>query len=189
VGHGVTERWNRQAAEQALDVLAFNAKNAALARYWLSLWDGDTPPARSALNPAHMKEMLPGVAILDCRPDEELRCRLAGSALVAGAGIELKGQDLVALTPPAFRRQRLGRSSQVVRGAMSRRHQQYRTRTGEDALVEDIQLPLSGVGEDGTRSILFHADWRPLTLDRRMGEIIDGFDIAVGAEFFSLVSI
>jgi hypothetical protein len=185
----VAERWSKQTAEEALEALAFNAKNAALARYWLSLWDGDKPPARGDLNPARMKEMLPGIAIMGCRPDESLHCRLAGSAIVAGLGMEVTGRDLVALTPPSFRKARLDRTSQVVRGAISRRHQQYQSRARGPVLVEDIYLPLSGIGEDGSRSILFHADWRPATLDRRYGEIVDGFDIAVGVEFFSLAPI
>jgi hypothetical protein len=185
----VAERWNRQAAEGVLEALAFNAKNATLARYWLSLWDGDKPPTRGALNPAHMKEMLPGIAIMDCRPDESLRCRLAGSAIVAGLGVEVTGRDLVALTPQPFRKARLDRASQVVGGAISRRHQQYQSRAQGQVLVEDIYLPLSGIAEDGNRSILFHADWRPATLDRCHGEIVNGFDIAVGVEYFSLAPI
>ena len=176
-------------AEQALEALAFNAKNATRARYWLSLWDDGRPPTRSALNPARMKELLPGIAIMDCRPDETLYCRLAGSALVAGAGLELKGQDLVALTPSAFRKARLDRSSQVVRGAISRRHQQYQSRAVGPVLVEDIQLPLSGIAEDGSHAILFHADWRPVTLDRRQGEIVDGFDMGDGIEYFNMAPI
>ncbi len=169
--------------------MAFNAKNTALARYWLSLWDGDKPPARGDLNPARMKQMLPGIAIFDCRPDERLHCRLAGSAIVAGLGVDVTGKDIVALTPTPFRKARLERSSQVVRGAISRRHQRYQTRVGGAVLVEDIHLPLSGIAEDGSRSILFHADWRPTTLDRRQGEIVDGFDVAVGTEYVSLAPI
>jgi hypothetical protein len=181
--------WNKQSAETALESLGFNSKNAALAHYWLSLWDGDTPPTRGALNPARMKELLPGIAIFDCRPDESLRCRLAGSAIVAGLGVDVTGQDLIALTPPAFRKARLERSSRVTQGAISRRHQKFTERTGGAALVEDIHLPLSGIAEDGSRSILFHADWRPVTLDRRRGEIVDGFDVADGTEYFAIAPI
>jgi hypothetical protein len=183
------EHWDKQVAEQALEALAFNAKNTALARYWLSLWDDGKPPPRGALNPARMKALLPGIAILDCRPDEALHCRLAGSAIVAGAGFELKEQDLVALTPPAFRKARLNRSSQVVRGAISRRHQQFQSRAVGPVLVEDIHLPLFGINEDGSRNILYHADWRPVTLDRRIGEIVDSFDVADGIEYFDMATI
>jgi hypothetical protein len=183
------ERWNRQAAEQALDSLCFNAKNAALARYWLSLWDGDKPPTRGALNPARMKELLPGIAILDYRGDEAVRCRLAGSAIVMGLGVEVTGRDIVALTPPEFRKARLERYARVVEGAISRRHQRYQTRAGAAVLVEDIQLPLSGTAEDGSRTILYHADWRPRTLDRHMGEMVDGFAVAEGVEYCTLAPI
>jgi hypothetical protein len=182
-------RWNRQTAEQALGALGFNAKNRALAQYWLSLWDGDTPPARGAINPARMKDMLPGIAIFGCRPNEGVHCRLAGSAIVMGLGVDVTGRDLIAMTPPEFQKPRLERASRVALGAVSRRHQRFLTRTGDAVLVEDIQLPLSGVAEDGSRAILYHADWRPRTLDRRIGEVVDGFAIAEGVEYCTLAPI
>lgn len=184
----MSEQWNKQAAEKAFEVLGFNAKNMALARYWLSLWDGDKPPARAALNPAHMKELLPGIAIMSCRPDEGLHCRLAGSAIAMGLGVDITGRDLLALTPPQFRKARLDRASRVAMGAVSRRHQKFLSRAMGPILVEDIQLPLSGSTEDGCRIFLAHADWRPATLDRRQGEIVDGFAIADGIEYFPVTA-
>ncbi|HEY5339095.1 MAG TPA: PAS domain-containing protein [Rhizomicrobium sp.] len=181
--------WNKSAAVRALDTLGFNATNLALARYWLSLWDGNTPPPRGAISPSHIKKHLPGIAIFDCQPGVSIRCRLAGSAICMGLGMDVTGQDLVALTPPEHRKARLERTSRVARGAISRRQQRFHSRAGGPVLVEDMQLPLSGMGEDGSRQILYHADWRPKTLDRREGEIVDGFTMAEGVEYFELAEI
>jgi hypothetical protein len=45
-------------------------------------------------------------------------------------------------------------------------------------MIEDIQLPL-GISEKGTAQILYHADWRPETLDRSVAEIADGMNVAI----------
>jgi hypothetical protein len=106
-----------------------------------------------------------------------------------GLGMDVTGQDVIALSPPEYRAARMARNTRVVEGAISLRRQKFHERAGGPVMVEDIYLPLSGIAEDGSRTILYHADWRPKTLDRRMGEIIDGFVMADGIEYASLAPI
>lgn len=181
--------WSRQAAIQALEHFGLSASNLRLARYWLSMWNDNGAPVRAAIKPSQIKDNLPGIAIFQCRPHESIHCRLAGSAIAMGLGMDVTGKDLVALTPPEFRAARLARTSRVALGAVSRRKQQFRTRHGEYVMVEDIQLPLSDLAEDGSRQVLYHADWRPKSMDRTSAEIVDGLAIAEGVEFFELAPI
>ena len=64
----------------------------------------------------------------------------------------------------------------MLDGAISRCVKPHTTRHGSTILAEDIQLPLGGESADGARQILYHVDWRPSTMDRSTGEIIDGLD-------------
>src|ERR1700744_6516231 len=144
-----------------METLGFCAPNEKLARYWLSLWKDGVPPSRPALQPSRMKDLLPGIAIFDVRTDDTVICRLAGSAIVMGLGFDPTGMDNIAITPPEFRAARLARYKKVLGGAISRCAKPHQTRHGTVVIAEDIQLPLGGQSEDGTRQILYHVAWRP----------------------------
>ena len=176
-------QYDELAAARAVELLGFGKLNLQLARYWLSQWENGAPPLRGAIKPRQVKRLLPGIAILEMRSDRSVICRLAGSALAMGVGIDPTGKDVIALTPPEFRAARLARYCRVLDGAVSRCVKPLQTRFGTVVLVEDIQLPLGGVGEDGARQILYHADWRPQTLDRSMAELADGFATTIDESY------
>lgn len=180
------QQYDELAAARAVELLGFGKLNLRLARHWLSLWKDGTPPLREAIKPRDVKSLLPGIAILEMRSDRSVVCRLAGSAIAMGLGIDPTGKDVIAITPPEHRAARMARYDKVLAGAVSRCLRPHRTRFGASILVEDIQLPLGGVTEDGTRQILYHADWRPQTLDRTIAEIADGLNTAID-ETFSIV--
>jgi hypothetical protein len=165
------------AAMRAVENLGFAKSNLALARYWLSRWSNSAPPVRAEIKPRDVKSHLPGIAILELH-DEAVMCRLAGSALAMGLGIDPTGRDLIAITPPEFRDARMSRYRRVADGAVSRCVKPHRTRFGATIMIEDLLLPL-GSGEDRVRQILYHADWRPQTLDRSVAEIVDGMNTAI----------
>ncbi|MBS0279048.1 MAG: PAS domain-containing protein [Proteobacteria bacterium] len=166
------------AAARAVESLGFGKLNLALARYWLSRWKDGAPPLRAGIRPRDVKSHLPGIAILELHGDGTVMCRLSGSALAMGLGIDPTGMDIIAITPPEFRDARLSRYRRVANGAVSRCVKPHQTRFGATIMIEDVQLPL-GVGEDGARQILYHADWRPQTLDRTVAEIVDGMNTAI----------
>ena len=103
------QRFDELAAARAIESLGFCEANRKLARYWLSLWKDGMPPARAALQPSRMKDLLAGLAIFDARADGVVICRLAGSAIVMGLGMDPTGLDVIAITPPEHRTQRLDR--------------------------------------------------------------------------------
>lgn len=166
------------AAARAVESLGFGKSNLTLARYWLSRWKDGAPPQRVDIKPRDVKRHLPGIAIMEMRNDGAVMCRLAGSALAMGLGIDPTGMDLVAITPPEFRDARLSRYRRVANGAVSRCVKPHQTRFGATIMIEDIQLPL-GPSEGGLPQILYHADWRPQTLDRTVAEITDGMNTAI----------
>jgi hypothetical protein len=166
-------------AARAVGTISYSTLNARLARYWLSQWKDGEPPARRAINPARVKDLLPGIAILEVEPAGTVICRLAGSAIAMGLGIDPTGREVMALTPAEHRGGRFARYRRVVDGAISRSVKRLTNRFNEIVMVEDMQLPLGGVVEGGGRQILYHADWRPQTMDRSAGEILNGFDTAV----------
>jgi len=173
------QRFDQTSASRGIEALGFGPLNLELARHWLSLWEDGEPPPRSAIKPRHVKNHLPGIAIIEMRKDGSVTCRLAGSAIAMGLGIDPTGKDVIAITPPEHRAARLQRYQRVLDGAVSRLVKPHRTRFGTVIDVEDIQLPLGGVTEDGARQILYHADWRPQTMDRSMAELIDGMTTSV----------
>ena len=170
--------YDERAAARAVESLGFGKSNLELARYWLSRWKNGAPPLRADIRPRDVKRQLPGIAILELPGDGSVMCRLAGSALAMGLGIDPTGMDLIAITPPEFREVRISRYRRVAGGAVSRCVKPHQTRFGATIMIEDIQLPL-GIGEDGSRQILYHADWRPQTLDRTVAEIVDGMNTAI----------
>jgi hypothetical protein len=165
-------------ASEAIETLSFGALNGQFARYWLSLWKDGLPPVRRALRPAQMKELLPGMAIIEFHHDGRAICRLAGSAVAMAIGFDPTGMDILALTPEVFRAQRLQRYRTVAAGAVSRCIRRVQNRFQETVLIEDVQVPLSDAADNMTL-ILYHAGWRPQTLDRSQPEILRGFDISV----------
>jgi hypothetical protein len=177
------QQYDELAAARAVELLGFGEMNRQLARYWLSQWADGAPPSRTGIKPRDVKNLLPGIAVLEMRRDGSVMCRLAGSAIAMGLGVDPTGKDVIALTPPEHRAMRLARYSKVVAGAVSRCVKPHLTRFGTTVLVEDIQLPLSGGSEDGARQILYHADWRPQTLDRSIAEIADGLNTAIDETF------
>lgn len=179
-------QYDELAATRAVELLGFGKLNLQLARYWLSEWKDGAPPPRAAINPRNVKNLLPGIAVLEVHRDGSAICRLAGSAIAMGLGIDPTGKDLIALTPPEHRAARMARYNKVLAGAVSRCSKPHLTRFNATIMVEDIQLPLGGVAANGARQILYHADWRPQTLDRTIAEIRDGLNTAID-ETFSIV--
>ncbi|MBS0274294.1 MAG: PAS domain-containing protein [Proteobacteria bacterium] len=173
------QQYDQLAAARAVELLGFGALNLQLARHWLSLWSEGAPPPRDAIKPRHVKNHLPGIAIIEMRKDGSVTCRLAGSAIAMGLGIDPTGKDVIAITPPEHRAARLQRYRRVLSGAVSRCVKPHMTRFGTVIDVEDIQLPLGGLTEDGARQILYHADWRPQTMDRSMAELVDGMTASI----------
>jgi hypothetical protein len=170
--------YDELAAAHAIEHLGFGALNLKLARYWLSRWKDGAPPPRADIKPRDVKSHLPGIAIMELHNNGSVVCRLAGSALAMGLGIDPTGMDVIAITPPEFREARMSRYRRVANGAVSRCVKPHLTRFGSTIMIEDIQLPL-GPGESGAQQILYHADWRPQTLDRTVAEIVDGMSVAI----------
>lgn len=177
------QQYDELAAARAVELLGFGSMNLQLARHWLSLWKNSEPPPRDAIKPRDVKNLLPGIAILEMRSDGSVICRLAGSAIAMGLGVDPTGKDVIAITPPEYRAIRLSRYQRVLDGAVSRCVKPHLTRFGTTVLVEDIQLPLGGVSTEGGRQILYHADWRPQTLDRSIAEISDAFAVTIDESF------
>ena len=155
------EIWNKQAAWVAINELGLKGDNLRLAHYWLSLWSHDRPPKRSSFNPNQMRDLLVGIAIFDVRPDEGVHCRLAGAAYKFRFGFDISRKDWLELTPPDQRPLRLKRNTTIVRGEVSAGLRSDPDRHGPTQWFSDVQLPFSGLGEDGARSYLHHSEWRP----------------------------
>jgi hypothetical protein len=132
----------------------------SVVRHWLSLWRGDALPSRADFSPRQIIDQLPRIAIFEIVPDLSIRCRLAGSDIVQGAGLDITGKDILAFTPPAERATRLTRFSTVARGAIGRGLRAGFRDSGEAQFAEEIMLPFGDVGADDTRQVLVHISWR-----------------------------
>lgn len=135
--------------------------NQQILAYWMSLCEEDAPPRRARLDPAQISDFLRSAGLFDVRPGEGVRCRIAGMVLKLVFGPNLAGQDWLAITPARHRAQRLARYSAVAEGAIGLGRRQALRNTGESVRIEEVMLPFADVGEDGSRPVLVHTDWRP----------------------------
>jgi hypothetical protein len=153
--------WDRSKALAAFESFGLHGTNAALAIYWLSLWDGNRPPQRSAFNPMQVRELLPAIAITQMSANDEAVCRLSGSHIDQAIGRPLLGVKVIDLVDGRQRPVRRARLKAIVDGGVSLSRVRYDSASGDDAYAEVIQLPFHGVMEDGSRQFLSHMDWRP----------------------------
>ena len=138
------------------------AESRRLAGYWLSLWDADELPLRRRYDPAQVRDLLPGIAIMEINAAERVHIRLAGSALNADFGFDLSGWDLATITREENRPVRLARNSQIALGTAAWALRRGRTADSRDWESEEVHLPFRGdVLPDGARLALFHSTWRP----------------------------
>jgi hypothetical protein len=162
-------RFDFAAACEAVDALALGPLNRELADYWLSLWKDGVPPSRATINPARMKPFLHGLAIMGLYPDDTVRFRLAGPVFHSAYGFDPTGKDMLAMTAPEQRADRLARCKRLAFDTVAAGIR-LSSKPGEpDVIAQDVMLPLSGTNEDGSRSWLFHNGWRPRSNEWRGG--------------------
>lgn len=164
-------RFDRQIAETALGMLPLAETNRRLAVYWLSLWEGDALPPRSRFAPAAVPDLLPGIMIQEVKPGLSMTVRLCGTAINQAFGRDLTGCDLIALSPPEARAERLARNSRIAEGAIGFGVRRGETRTGKSTESQEIHLPFRDVTENGARLILLHSTWRSRDAEPGVAEV------------------
>jgi len=154
-------RFDWSVASSAFEALPLCAGNRQIVRYWLSLWEGDELPLRARFEPLRVRDLLPGVVIMEIKPQERVLIRLSGSAINRAFGMDITGKDILALTPERHRATRLARNSRVAEGAASFVHRSGITADGAPWSSEEVQLPFRDLTPDGARLILLHTSWCP----------------------------
>ena len=174
----MTLSFDRHIAEEAFAVLPLVETNRQLADYWLSLWDGDALPVRKSFSPGAVRGHLPGLMIQEVKPGASLIVRLCGTAISQAFGRDLTGCDLIALSPPETRAERLERNSKVAEGAVGLATRRRENRLGVAVESQELHLPLGDVTEDGARLVLLHTSWRPKNAQPGVPEILDVLRLA-----------
>jgi two-component system response regulator FixJ len=154
-------QWDASATKAALESFDLSPTNRQVAMQWLSLWTNGEPPRCADFNPEPIKETAPGIAIFDVVPRERVVCRFAGSAYKFLLGCEIAGKDWLASMAPERRADHLKRVTEIVFGTVACAIRRDPDRECSDANFQELQLPFSDIGRDGTRSYLRHIDWRP----------------------------
>ncbi|MDY0871661.1 PAS domain-containing protein [Dongia rigui] len=86
--------WYLPAGDE-VDPRIASARVRALFNYWRSLGVPGTVPARSLVDPAAIKSLLPNLMIVDLSPEPlRIRYRLVGTEVVRFTGIEITGHYL-----------------------------------------------------------------------------------------------
>jgi len=133
-----------------------------MASYWLSLWDGDTPPSRKAIAPADIKPLLPGVIFFQFNPDRSVSVRMAGTDFCTLLNRELTGTDWLSVTPHGDRDMRLHVFSRIAQGAIGFNRWRFPRRLFGTVACEKLLLPLCA--DDGEPAILGFVDWSELRM-------------------------
>ena len=177
--------FNKDATTRMIAELGLEDANRALADHWLALWRGETLPPRAALSPAKLKPFLPNMLMLDVVPEARVTVRLAGTAVTAALGIELTGQDWIAVAPQSYRPERLRILSKIARGAIGTGHRRIPMALADDYICEEILLPFAPE-PSGAHPVLVHVNWKPEYMLRiespgqAMGSPLDFRVVALG---------
>jgi hypothetical protein len=170
-------RFSKALADEGFAQISLAAENRRLASYWLSLWEVDELPQWRHYDPSRVRDLLPGIAIMEIKASTYVRMKLSGSAVNAAFGHDLSGQDVLAVTKESDRATRLARNSQIAEGCASWAIRKGRAVDGSDWLSEEVQLPFRDVLPTGARLVLFHTTWRPASPAMRIIDPIDGLGL------------
>lgn len=145
-------------AQHILSRRVLTPRTQQIAEYWLSLWDQDAPPARTQINPAAIKPLLPGIIFFMVVPHVSVHVGMAGTGFRAHLGREVTGGDWLALTPDGARLPRLSIFSAVAQGAIAINHWRFPVFENSICSCEKLLLPLRP--EQGAAiPVLGHVDW------------------------------
>jgi hypothetical protein len=178
--------FDRDAAEHRLRAFPLSPQNRRLIDYWLSLWDGDELPHRDRFRPNALRELLPGLAVFEIGDRPEILCRLAGSSIVVGLGIDPTGKDILALTPEPMRATRLERFRLIAQGAVGHAFNQIDTRTSQQIDVEAVMVPFRT--DSLARQLVGHTTWRVPTRDSSASELAQGIALPLEFQMISLTA-
>lgn len=112
--------------------------------YWHGLPRDGLLPARSALDPADIKHLLPDMMVFDLSDPSVVRFRLAGTAIAARYGFDPTGRDFLQMLDAETREQ--SRQAMVAAvghpfGILSRLRSRHGS--GLQADIESLALPMS----------------------------------------------
>jgi hypothetical protein len=152
---------NKTTAQDILSFHTLSPRTQQIADYWLSLWDGDTLPARADIRPAAIKALLPQMIFFWVTPHQAVRVGLAGTAFRFMCKKEISHCDWLALTPQEGRIVRLSIFSLVAHGTIGFNVWRFPQITGKTYNCEKLLLPLRA--ESGTDiPVLGFVDWSTL---------------------------
>lgn len=148
-------------AQNILSLHTLSPRTQQLADYWLSLWDGDTLPARADIQPAAIKALLPHIVFFWVTPHQAVRVGMAGTAFRVLCRQEISKCDWLALTPLEGRAMRLSIFSLVAHGTIGFNMWRFPQISGKIQSCEKLLLPLRA--ESGTDiPVLGFVDWPAL---------------------------
>jgi hypothetical protein len=145
-------------------------------------------PLRRDFNPGAVRDLLPGIVILEVRPGASLHCRLAGSAIRQGLGIDITGKDWLAMTPNDQKATRLERIGALLDGAASRNLREGFAWNNQPVAAEEVQLPFGDIGEDGSRLLISHVAWRSGGLESGKPQLRDAHHVTLHFQPIPLVA-
>jgi hypothetical protein len=150
----------RSDAHHILSDRNLSPRSKRIANYWLSIWDGDNCPAREAVTPAPIKDLLPGLIFFQVIPGRSVTVRMAGTDFLTLLKFELTGSDWLAVTPQQDRAQRLEVFTAVAQGAIGFSRWTFPHYWLGETSCEKLLLPLSP--RPGTEAIpvLGFVDWQ-----------------------------
>lgn len=153
------ENFDRDSLRKMLAAIGFAPSSRQLLDYWLSLCSGNTLPDRSAIRPADIKKLLPGLVIFDVVPGKSVVVRLAGTAFTMALGTELKGADWIGSAPESHRPQRLRLFSDVALGAIGRVMRRVEILPAGGSTFEEVFVPCRADSVTGLYPVIGHTDW------------------------------
>ncbi|HEY0266078.1 MAG TPA: PAS domain-containing protein [Rhizomicrobium sp.] len=165
--------FTKTTAQHILSERKLCPRTERIALYWLSLWDGDILPARAAIHPGDIKDLLPGLIFFEVVPRRTVTVRMAGTDFCTLLKRELTGADWLQATPQPDRATRLAVFSQVARGAIGFGRWNFSRPWHGMIACEKLLLPLRPEPQLRGVPVLGFVDWSPVRHGRDRDPVLD----------------
>lgn len=149
------------AASNAVAALRLSGSNKLVARSWLSSWSNEQPPGWLQFGERCDWRLKPGIACFEVHRGISVNCITAGGYFRLALGVDLTGQNILALTPAADRENRMERAWTIGNGAIQTGGRTFRSLFGRNERADELYLPLYDERDADLPAFLMHSNWRP----------------------------
>jgi hypothetical protein len=180
-------RFSKRASVERTSHILFGAETAKVVEFWFSQWPGEERlPLWAKFALRDLGGARNAAAVHEIKPDGRFHCHEWGPLLAKGTGVDLTGKNVLDYTAAEMLETRRKRYTAVADGHIGHALKEGTHASGLKEMAEEIMLPFGDTGEDGSRFLLYHVNWRPSSYDLPKPQITNAFDVAIEFDLIPL---